>query len=103
VRLIAPTAQFCLSNHTWNSEAQNRLQHQEEVTMSFSSTITLIVPRAETESLFLTYVVQAAIRAYRNDVIQSDNMEVDCLEEHQSADNFRSAVKLGLKKSRWPA
>jgi hypothetical protein len=49
--------------------------------MSFSSTITLIVPRAKTESLFLTYVVQAAIRAYRNDLMQSHNAAANSSEE----------------------
>ena len=33
-----------------------------------SSTITLTVPHAETETLFLRYVVQVAIRAYRDDL-----------------------------------
>ena len=32
-----------------------------------SSTITLVVPRAENESVFLQLVIQAAIRAHRDD------------------------------------
>lgn len=32
-----------------------------------SSTITLVVPRAENESVFLRHIVEAAIRAYRDD------------------------------------
>lgn len=32
-----------------------------------SSIITLVVPRAENESVFLRRVVQAAVQAYRND------------------------------------
>ena len=36
-----------------------------------SNTITIVVSRAETEHVFLQRVVQAAIRAYRDDLLQS--------------------------------
>ena len=48
-----------------------------------SSTITLVVPRAETESVFLQLVIQAAIRAHRDDhpdrhEVKTDTVNDDC-------------------------
>lgn len=40
-----------------------------------SSTITLVVPRAEKESVFLQLVVQAAIRAHRDDHPKSQEVK----------------------------
>jgi hypothetical protein len=50
------------------------------------STITLIVPRAETESLFLRAVVQAAIHAYRGNVIERHDVNAIRFEGDPGAD-----------------
>lgn len=42
-----------------------------------SSTITLVIPRAEKESVFLQLVVQAAIRAHRDDHPKSHEVKTD--------------------------
>ena len=42
-----------------------------------SSTITLVVPRAENESVFLQLVIQAAIRAHRDDYPKSHKVKTD--------------------------
>lgn len=60
--------------------------------MSRPSFITLVVPNAGTESLFLRYVVQAAIHAYRADSIESHNMTAPSSEEDQRADILRPAI-----------
>jgi len=54
--------------------------------MSPTSRITLVVPRVEKESVFLFHVIQAAIRAYRNDPPKSDetNAERDDLSRDKS-------------------
>ena len=67
-------------------KAQNKLQYLQEVFMSSPSTITLIVPRAKTESLFLRAVVQAAIHAYRGNVIQSHDVNAISFEGDPGAD-----------------
>jgi len=47
-----------------------------------SPTITLVVPRAEKESVFLQLVIQAAIRAHREDhpshEVKTDTVNDDC-------------------------
>lgn len=48
-----------------------------------SSTITLVVPRAETESVFLQLVVQAAIRAHRDDCSKSHEV-IDTVNDDRS-------------------
>jgi hypothetical protein len=80
-----------------SSKAQKRLQSQQEVFMSSPSTITLIVPRAKTESLFLRAVVQAAILAYRGNVnvTESHNLNAIRFEGDPGAD-FEAC---NLKKS----
>ena len=80
-----------------SSKAQNRLQSPQEVFMSSPSTITLIVPRAKTESLFLRAVVQAALHAYRGNVnmIESHNLNAIRFEGVPGAD-FEAC---NLKKS----
>ena len=80
-----------------SSKAQNWLQSPQEVFMSSPSTITLIVPRAKTESLFLRAVVQAAIHAYRGNVnvIESHNLNAIRFEGDPGAD-FEAC---NLKKS----
>lgn len=56
-----------------------------------SSIITLMVPRAEKESVFLQYAVQAAVQAYRNDhKKKSDEVNAD------SGQDERCGDKLGL-------
>lgn len=42
-----------------------------------SSTITLVIPRAEKEQVFLQLVVQAAIRAHRDDRPKSHEVKPD--------------------------
>ena len=42
-----------------------------------SSTITLVIPRAEKEAVFLQLAVQAAIRAYRDDHPKSHEVRTD--------------------------
>ena len=51
-----------------------------------SSTITLVVPRAENESVFLQLVIQAAIRAHRHyypksHEVKTDTVHDDCRRE----------------------
>lgn len=58
-----------------------------------SSTITLVVPRVETESVFLQLVVQAAIRAHRDDYQKSHEVKTD------TANDDRSRVFQSLYKS----
>lgn len=60
--------------------------------MSRPSFLTLVVPHAETESLFLRYVVQAAIHAYRADSIEKHNVTAAGLEEDQTAEILRPAI-----------
>ncbi|HEU4500529.1 MAG TPA: hypothetical protein VFR82_02670 [Nitrospira sp.] len=49
-----------------------------------SSTITLVVPRVETESVFLQLVVQAAIRAHRDDYPKSHEVKTDTVNDDRS-------------------
>jgi len=42
-----------------------------------SSTITLVIPWAEKESVFLQRAVQAAIRAHRGDQLKSHEVKTD--------------------------
>ena len=49
-----------------------------------SSTITLVVPRAEKESVFLQLVVQAAIRAYRDNYPKSHEVRTDTVSDDRS-------------------
>ena len=49
-----------------------------------SSTITLVVPRAETESVFLQLVVQAAIRAHRENYPKSHELKTDTITDDRS-------------------
>ena len=42
-----------------------------------SSTITLVIPRAEKESVFLQLAIQAAIRAHRDDYPKSHKVKTD--------------------------
>ena len=50
-----------------------------------SSTITLVVPRAEKESVFLQLVIQAAIRAHREDHHPtSHEVKTDTVDDHRS-------------------
>jgi hypothetical protein len=57
--------------------------------MSSSSTITLIIPRAEKESLFLQRVVQAAIHAYRTDHNKKDKVNPDRGVDDRGGDTLR--------------
>jgi hypothetical protein len=45
------------------------------------SSITLVVPRAEKESVFLQLVVQAAIHAYRDDAARIDEAKIDAVND----------------------
>jgi len=49
-----------------------------------SSTITLVVPRAENESVFLQLVIQAAIRAHRDDYPKSYEVKTDTVDDDRS-------------------
>jgi len=49
-----------------------------------SSTITLVVPRAEKESVFLQLVIQAAIRAHREDHPTSHEVKTDTVNDDRS-------------------
>jgi len=49
-----------------------------------SSTITLVVPRAENESVFLQLVIQAAIRAHRDDHPKSHKVKTDTVNDDRS-------------------
>jgi hypothetical protein len=59
--------------------------------MSPTSTITLVVPRAEKESLFLLHVVQIAIRAYRNERPRSLEENPDTVKDDQLTDTHLAA------------
>ena len=49
-----------------------------------SSTITLVVPRAEKESVFLQLVIQAAIRAHREDHPTSHEVKTGTVNDDRS-------------------
>jgi hypothetical protein len=49
-----------------------------------SSTITLVVPRAEKESVFLQLAIQAAIRAYRECQSKSHEVKTDTANDDRS-------------------
>ena len=49
-----------------------------------SSTITLVIPRAETESVFLQLAVQAAIRAHRDDYPKSHEVKTGTVNDDRS-------------------
>jgi len=55
------------------------------------STITLVVPRAKNESVFLQLVIQAAIRAYRDDHPTSHKVKTEPVNDDRSR-AFRFAV-----------
>lgn len=49
-----------------------------------SSAVTLVVPRAEKESVFLQLVIQAAIRAYREHYPKSHEVKTDTVNDDRS-------------------
>lgn len=65
-----------------------------------SSTVTLVIPRAEKESAFLQLAVQAAIRAYRDvyktHEVKTDNVNDGCREASRLLYNASSFAKLEL-------
>ena len=62
-----------------------------------SPTITLTVPRAESESLFLLQVVQEAIRAYRECNIESHDLKISIIGLHQSVNHLMVETALSHK------
>lgn len=55
------------------------------------STITLVVPCAEKESVFLLHAVQIAIRAYRDDRPRISEVNPDKVKDDRSTDIPRAA------------
>ena len=56
------------------------------------STITVIVPCAESEASFLLHAVNAAIQAYRRSHVRSPDVPVDRDEFHQGGGNVSRAA-----------
>ena len=56
------------------------------------STITVVVPRAEEESVFLLHAVQAAIHAYRRSHPRSPEVPVDRVKVDQGGENVSRAA-----------
>jgi hypothetical protein len=56
-------------------QSEGSREERKEIVMP--STITLVVPRAENEHVFLQLVVQAAIRAHRGDQLKSHEVKTD--------------------------
>lgn len=61
-----------------------------------SSTITLVVPRAEKESVFLHLVVQAAICAYRNDHPGNHAVKTDTVNDNRINDDRSGDLPLAV-------
>ena len=63
-----------------------------------SSTITVVVPCAEKEAVFLLHAVDAAIQAYRRSHVRSPKVPVDRVECDQGRENVQpDSTNLGLK------
>jgi hypothetical protein len=57
-----------------------------------SSTITVVVPRAENEAVFLLHAVNAAIQAYRRSHVRSIDVPVDRVGFDQGGENVSRAA-----------
>jgi hypothetical protein len=63
-----------------------------EVSSMSSSTITVVVPCAENEAVFLLYAVNAAIQAYRRGHVRSPELPVDTVGFDQGGENVSRAA-----------
>ena len=57
-----------------------------------SSTITVVVPCAENEAVFLLHAVDAAIQAYRRSHVRSPEVPVDRVEFDQGGESVSRAA-----------
>jgi hypothetical protein len=65
---------------------------RREVSSMSPSIITVVVPGAENEAVFLLHAVNAAIQAYRRSHVRSAEVAVDMVEVHQGGENVSRAA-----------